>query len=353
LQQQPTEESVQQLLTGVSVHQQPTGVSVQQLLTGVPVQQQQTGEAVQQQLTGVSVQQQPTGESEPAGDPEIEVLTCKPSQLELSTGTTPAAAWILTTLLLLSYLQKRNGNILSEVCELSMNSSSHRTKAYSRRIMIFCLTLAGYSVKAYNYLRTTAQHCLPCMNTIRNYRQRVDGSPGFSTSALNMISRKVKEMEEQSKKLFTSVSCDDMSIRQHIWFTGKTFYGHEDIGDGPGTKLATHVMLIMATALNMSWKVPVGYFLIPDGFKAEKRAELLRTAVYHLNNTGVIVTNIVMDNCPVNYATFKLLGCNLSRQLYDLNTETELQNVSGKHVLALFDPPHLSKLGNCIKLKGH
>ena len=64
---------------------------------------------------------------------------------------------------------------------------------------------------------------------------------------------------------------------------------------------------MMATALNMSFKVPVGYFLLPDAFTSEKRAELLRNCIYHVNATGVVVTNLVMDNCPVNYATFRRL----------------------------------------------
>ena len=64
---------------------------------------------------------------------------------------------------------------------------------------------------------------------------------------------------------------------------------------------------MMATALNMSFKVPVGYFLLPDAFTSEKRAELLRNCIYHVNTTGAVVTNLVMDNCPVNYATFRRL----------------------------------------------
>jgi len=104
-------------------------------------------------------------------------------------------------------------------------------------------------------------------------------------------------------------------------------------------------MMLMATALNMSWKLPIAYFLIPDGFSAVKREELLRTCVHHLNNTGAIITSIVMDNCPVNHATFRKLGCNLSRKFCDLNTSTDMKNICGKNVMALFDPPHLSKLG--------
>jgi hypothetical protein len=93
-------------------------------------------------------------------------------------------------------------------------------------------------------------------------------------------------------------------IRQHIWFTGTSFFGYEDVGDGPGKNPAKHVMMIMVTALNMSWKLPVAYFLLPDSFPSQKRAELLRVCLYKLNCTGAIITNLVMDNCPGGYNGF-------------------------------------------------
>jgi hypothetical protein len=146
------------------------------------------------------------------------------------------------------------------------------------------------------------------------------------------------------------MSCDVMSLRQHIWFTGTSFFGYEDVGDGKNP--AKHVMMVMVTALNMGWKLPVANFLLPDSFPSQKRAELLRICLYKLNNTGAIITNIVMDNCPVNYATFRWLGCKLSHCYDDLNTCTDIKNALGKCVMALFDPPHLAKLGNFFKIKG-
>ena len=133
-------------------------------------------------------------------------------------------------------------------------------------------------------------------------------------------------------------------FRQHIWFTGTSFFGYEDLGNGPGKKQAKHVMMLIVTSLNMDWKLPIGYFLIPDGFSSQDRAELLRLSLYKLNCTGAIVLNIVMDNCPVNYATFCRLGCKLSRNFQELNTSTDILNPLGKYIMALFDPPHLSKL---------
>jgi hypothetical protein len=100
----------------------------------------------------------------------------------------------------------------------------------------------------------------------------------------------------------------------------------------------------------MDWKLPIAYFLLPDGFKSDSRAELLRQALQKLNETGAIVTNIVMDNCPVNYSTFRKLGCTLSRTFQELDTCTDVKNNLGKYVMALFDPPHLSKLGTFCSL---
>lgn len=287
----------------------------------------------------------------PAPDPDIEIMQ-KPSiqnSSSFSSSNTPVAAWILVLLLLIFTLKKNmSDSVVGEIFKIFSTSAIRKrkqTKPYSKPVMIFCMTLAGYSFRAYRYLREVFQNCVPSEKTLRNYRKRVDGSPGFSAAALRMISRKVTEMKETSKNLFVSLSCDDMSIRQHIWFTGTTFHGYEDLGDGLGEKPAKHVMMMMATALNMSWKIPVGYFLIPDAFSSEKRAELLQNCIFHLNGTGAIVTSLVMDNCPVNYATFRRLGCRLARNYEDLNTCLDIKNNLGKNVLALFDSPHMSKLG--------
>ena len=63
-------------------------------------------------------------------------------------------------------------------------------------------------------------------------------------------------------------------------------------------------MVYFVMALNSDWKIPPACFLLPDKFNGNKRAELLRQAAFKLNSTGAVLTNIVMDNCPVNYKKF-------------------------------------------------
>jgi len=184
--------------------------------------QEQNGTAAAGLSAGPSAADSSTADldEDPAGDPEVEDLRnvkCAPrNQYYL-----PAAAWVLTTLFLLSVLKRTTtDNVICEVAGLLGTASQRKgkqNKPYSKNLMIFCLTLAGYSWKAYCYLRNTAKNCLPCRETLRKYRNKVDGSPGFSLSALRMVRNKVVEMAGDSKKLFLSVSCDDMSIRLGIY----------------------------------------------------------------------------------------------------------------------------------------
>ena len=216
------------------------------------------------------------------------------------------------------------------------------TAPYSKRLMVFCLTLQGYSTRAYKFLRRSFENCLPHLNTLKNYRNKVDGSPGFSSPALQMIKNKANELKD--KKLYVSLACDDISIKQHVWYNGRSFTGFADTGDGPWKEKAKHVMFLMVVALNSSWKLPVAYFLIPDRFSSKNRAELISHCILKLNETGAVLTNVVMDNCPVNYATYRELGCKLTRNPETLNTNLSYKNNIGIDVVALFDPPHLSKL---------
>ena len=159
-----------------------------------------------------------------------------------------------------------------------------------------------------------------------------------------MIRNKVSDMISGGKNLYLSLSCDDISIHSHVWFNGRDYFGFEDIGDGPGSQKAKHVMVLFVISINNDWKVPIGYFLLPDKFTGHQRSELIRQAVFKLNNTGAVVTNIVMDNCPVNYSTYRSLGCCFSKIYENLDTTTGLLNKLGKPILAMFDPPHLIKL---------
>jgi len=158
----------------------------------------------------------------PAGDPEIEILKYDDGARK---NKTPLAAWVLVNILLIFVIKRHSENVAGEISHLFLESTlkgKRRTRPYSKQIMIFCLTLAGYSTKAYEFLRGVVNKCLPSTGTLRTYRRRVDGSPGFSVAALNMMKRKANEMKDLSKNLYVSLSCDDMSIR-YIFYVTKLY----------------------------------------------------------------------------------------------------------------------------------
>ncbi|KAI5639788.1 THAP domain-containing protein [Phthorimaea operculella] len=57
----------------------------------------------------------------------------------------------------------------------------HRGKEYSPELRTFALTLYFYSPKAYCYIRSSFNTCLPHPTTIRKWYQCINATPGFTT----------------------------------------------------------------------------------------------------------------------------------------------------------------------------
>jgi len=74
-----------------------------------------------------------------AGDPDIEILQyARYYPSSSSSSTTPLAAWVLVTILLISILQKScQENIISEIYQLCIEASmigKRQTRPYSKQI---------------------------------------------------------------------------------------------------------------------------------------------------------------------------------------------------------------------------
>ena len=95
-------------------------------------------------------------------------------------------------------------------------------------------------------------------------------------------------------------------------------------------------MVMLATCLNEGWSLPLGYFLISAKFTAEERAIKIMECINKLNPTGAVVTNIVMDNCPVNQKTVLQLGADLNPD--NLNCLLNIHNVLGQKIVLIMDP---------------
>lgn len=67
----------------------------------------------------------------------------------------------------------------------------------------------------------------------------------------------------------------------------------------------------MTVAINDSWKIPVGYFLI-NGMLAEERSNIIKDCLIRLHGVGVRVVSVKCDCLPVIFFVLRAPGANLS-----------------------------------------
>lgn len=110
-----------------------------------------------------------------------------------------------------------------------------------------------------------------------------------------------------------------MAIRKAVEWNGKNYVGFVNCGkqlEGDVMPVAKVVLVLMVTALNGSWNLPVGYFLT-NGVSAEQKTSLLKMCIDLLINSGVQVGSVTFDGCPANFSMAKILRCNLKGNTID------------------------------------
>lgn len=214
---------------------------------------------------------------------------------------------------------------------------------HSPALRAFALTLHFYSPKAYSYVRKTFKNVLPHQRTIRRWYERVNGEPGLTSEALLAIRTKYKV---QNSPLLCCLMFDEMAIRKHIeWDRHKlTYRGYVDMGTGldhDTLPVAKEALVFMLVALDGSWKIPIGYFLL-DGIGGHEKASLVKDCLSVLSENGAEVVSLTFDGTAVNFAMAKNLGCTL-----DPSNEMKTyfpHPVTSKNVTIFLDPAHMLKL---------
>ena len=121
-------------------------------------------------------------------------------------------------------------------------------------------------------------------------------------------------------------------------------------GGGPGSELAKQAMVFMATGLNKSWSIPIGYFLIGESVTASERANLLRIAIDQVQATGAILVNTVCDGPNVHFAMLQCLGAKLKGEF---SCHLDIKNSLGIPIFCFLDTPHdIKNIRNCLGDKG-
>ncbi|KAL4155977.1 hypothetical protein QTP88_000012 [Uroleucon formosanum] len=178
------------------------------------------------------------------------------------------------------------------------------------------MTLHFYSPSAYSYVRTIFSKALPDVSTIRKWYSKLDGLPGMTKESFQAISLKVKEMKVNGKQLYGCLVMDEMSIKQHVHWTGTRHQGYIDFGLGGKTEemdnlpYAKDAFVIMVVDINTSWKVPIAYYLI-NGISAEEKANIILNCLQELDTTGVIIKTLTFDGAANNLSMASELEANL------------------------------------------
>ncbi|CAB3979235.1 DNA transposase THAP9 [Paramuricea clavata] len=139
-----------------------------------------------------------------------------------------------------------------------MNLRSGKGSKYSPELKSFALTLQFYSSKAYEFVRETFNLALPHQVQVR-----------------------------------------------------KWFRGYVDVGNGvdeiDSSPVAKDALVLMAVAINGSWKVPCGYFFV-DGLSGKERANLVKVCIKKLSDVGVNVVSLICDGPSCHFTMLQQLG---------------------------------------------
>jgi hypothetical protein len=214
---------------------------------------------------------------------------------------------------------------------------------YGHELKKFAMNLNFYSNAAYTGVRRALKNILPHINTLKNWYRGIDGSPGFTIESIKAIKQRVQEESAKGNTIVVALSQDEVATRKHvIWCEQKKKYiGHVSFSSDI-TELASKALVFMATGVNTSWKVPLGYFYV-NGFDGEKRAKLLDECLKFLHNgcDTLEVCSITFDGDGANLKMAEIMGANLT----DTGTSPFFENpYSKKRISVILDVCHAVKL---------
>ncbi|KAL1430174.1 hypothetical protein MTO96_015341 [Rhipicephalus appendiculatus] len=238
----------------------------------------------------------------------------------------------------------------SDFLQLLSRATKKGSVQYPRELRAFALTLHFYSAAAYEYVRAKFNNALPSPRTLREWYKAVNGEPGFTTESFDFLKNVAQSKEEP---LVAALIVDDMSIRKHVQLVGNKVVGYVDLGteiSEDSLPKATNACVFMLVALNMSLKVPLGYFLI-DSLSGSERANLTKERIAGVTAAGVDVVSLTFDGAASNFTMARCLGADLAT---GHPISRRVLTDSSKKVSIILDPCHMLKLvRNCLGSVDH
>lgn len=220
---------------------------------------------------------------------------------------------------------------------------------YSENVRKFSMNQQYYSMAAYKSLRLFFNKNLPARRTLQMWYTAVDGSPGISGSAIDIIREKAESyLAENKRQLYLTLMWDEMSIRKALCYCNEnqTFIGfstvnnssqHSDNDNSSKLKLAKDALVYMV--VGSDFKLPIAYELL-TGLESVDRAALTLRAIKSIEEAGARVMSFTGDGIITNITTVEILGAkfNEGKPFFTSPTHPE------QKIYVIFDPPHMLKL---------
>lgn len=150
---------------------------------------------------------------------------------------------------------------------------------------------------------------LPSVSTIRKWYSAIDGKPGFSSEAFIAFKQKAIEANTNGDGILAVIMFDEMAIRKQVEFDEHNNKSSGQINFGTNTVETVYTkeaLVFMVTGVNVSFKIPIAYFLIAE-VSAKKNAALTKKIILLVSKTGVKVVGLVFDGLVLNFAMLKVM----------------------------------------------
>lgn len=220
--------------------------------------------------------------------------------------------------------------------------------SYSPVLRSFALTMHFYSPSAYRFLREKFKNHLPHPSVIRKWyaNSNVNGAPGITEQAMQMVKRLGAEMKEKNQELVVALSFDEMAIRKNEQWDGKEFLGHVTVDDNKNseneeTPIANNSLVFMVTGVNKLFSLPVAYYFI-NSISTPLKHALVYEIIEQISKCDVRLISVTFDGLPQNIAVCEKFGASFNIEK-DFRPYFE-DPFQQKRVYVILDPPHMEKL---------
>lgn len=220
---------------------------------------------------------------------------------------------------------------------------------YPESVRKFSLQQQYYSMAAYQSLRIFFNKNLPSRRALQMWYSSVEGSPGISKSAMDILREKSQSyLAENNHPLHGSIVWDEIAIKKQLCYCNatKSFMGfpsvinsisNDENIESSQPKLAKDALVWMF--VGPDFKVPLCYELL-NGLEGNDRAALMLHAIKCVEETGIVIVSITGDGLQANIIAYEVLGVNFDDNKPYLKSPTHPE----RRIHIILDPPHMLKL---------